>query len=206
MISIKKFLEQRRNIEPDQEVLQASLQMGRLLIEAIVTQVVRGRDTDLKAFVRTLKGLLPKLDDPPSALNLLEISSEATDALETYAQRTTEYIHGQNQQMQSMVAMLTDTLADISGQTDISVARLQAIEQQIEQASELDDMRALSAGLQSCLAALREASAQQRKGSATTLQRLREQIDAAQKARAPNPPLPRSSSRRNRPRNRTVLG
>ena len=78
MISIKKFLEQRRSADSS-GVLDASLQMGRLLLEAIATHVVHGRDTDLKAFARILKVQLRKLDSPPSALHLLEISSETAE-------------------------------------------------------------------------------------------------------------------------------
>jgi hypothetical protein len=61
-----------------------------------------------------LKGLLRKVDEPASALHLLQISGEAGEATETYTHRTTERIHEQketNEQMQSMVAMRTDTVA-----------------------------------------------------------------------------------------------
>lgn len=181
MISIKRFLEQRRHQAPaEQDVLQASLQMGRLLLDAMSNHVIRGRDADSKTFARTLEGLLRRLDEPPSAFRLLEISSQAVEAVETHALRTSEYFREQNKHMHSMVTMLTETLADISGQTDVSVARLQAIEKQIEHASGLDDMRVLSASLESCLAAVREAAAQQRKGSAVTVERLRGHIDVAQ--------------------------
>jgi GGDEF domain-containing protein len=92
-----------------------------------------------------------------------------------------------------MVAMLTATVADLSGQTDASVARLQTIERQIEHVSGLDDIRALRANLESCLLAVREAAAQQRSGSAATVRRLQEQIDTVQKRAAPNPAAPRVS-------------
>lgn len=78
--------------------------------------------------------------------------------------------------MHSIVGMLTDTLADVSGQSDDSVARLQAIEQQIERASGVDDVRTLTISLEGCLVALRDAVAQQRKASAATVDRLEDQI------------------------------
>lgn len=90
--------------------------------------------------------------------------------------------------MQSIVAMLTETLADISGEADASVERLHAIEQQIERASGLDDMRSLSTSLGNCLTSLRDAAAQQKKGSAATIQRLRGQINAAQTQMSPERP------------------
>lgn len=58
MISLKKFLEQRSSRTEDTDLLQASLQMGRLLLEALATHLVRGRDADRAVFTRTLKGLL----------------------------------------------------------------------------------------------------------------------------------------------------
>jgi hypothetical protein len=179
MISIKKFLEQRRSGQVDPELLEAALQTGRLLLDAITTHMVCGRTADLKIFARIMKGLQRKMYEPPSALQLLEISSTASEAMETYARRTTDYIQAQNQQLHDIVAMLADTIAEISGQSDASVARLQSIEHEIERASALDDMRALSVSLNTCLADLREASAQQKKSSSATAQRLRQQIDTA---------------------------
>ena len=147
--------------------------------DGLATHMVRGRESEFKAFRRTMNGLARKMDRPLSAIDLLEISSEAVEALEAYSERTTEYLGEQNEYRQSMVAMLADTVADLSGQTDASVARLQSIEQQIERASGFEDMKALRTGLESCLQGLREAAAQQRTGSAATAQRLQAQIDTA---------------------------
>lgn len=163
MISIKRFLEHRREDPAEHDVIEAAVQMGRLLLDAVSTHFVGGRDADSKTFGRTIKELLRRLDKPPTAFSLLEISSEAVEAIETHAVRTTEYFREQNEQLQSMVAMLTETLADVSGQNDASVSRLQAIEQQIVRTSGLEDMRALSANLENCLSAVREAAAQQKR-------------------------------------------
>ena len=86
-----------------------------------------------------------------------------------------------------MIAMLTETVADLSGQTDVSVARLQAIEKQVERASELDDIRTLRASLGDSLQALREAAAEQRSSSAATVERLRSQIAMARKSMPDDP-------------------
>jgi len=191
MISIKRFLDTRHDAgPPNRDLLEASLQMGRLLLDAIATHVVRGRETDLKDFTTTLSGLLRRTEEPPTPLHLLSISSEATEALETYCQRTTEYSREQTEQMQTMVTTLADTLADLSGQTDASVSRLQALEQQIEHASGLEDMGTVSTSLQNCLQALREAVAQQRTSSAATTQRLQGRIEASRQrmARDRTPP------------------
>lgn len=85
-VSIKRLIEQsRQRVRPDDDLLQAALQTARLLLDAIATHMVRGREADFRVFARTLKGLLRKMDEPPSALNLLGIASEAAEALETHA-------------------------------------------------------------------------------------------------------------------------
>jgi GGDEF domain-containing protein len=187
MISIKQFMERRGHAGQDQQILQASLEVVRLLLDAIATHTVRGREADFRLFERALKGLLHKMDEPPDAMSLLGIASEAVEAMEDHARLSAGYLREQNEQMQSFVAMLTGTLADVSGQADASVARLQAIEHQIEQVSELDDMKMLSVSLETCLTALRDAAAQHRKASAATVHRLEGQISDTRKRIAPEP-------------------
>jgi GGDEF domain-containing protein len=183
MISIKRFLEQHRHKDarPDDDVLQASLQMGRLLLDAVATHMIPGREADYNAFSTTMSGLGLKMAKPPTAIGMLELSSEAVEAMEVYGELTAEYLRERNEQMHSMVVMLTQTLADVSGQSDASVGRLQALEQEIEHASGLDDIITLRSSLENCLGAVREVAAQQRKGSGSTLERLQEQIDATQR-------------------------
>lgn len=189
MISIKRFLElRRRGSEPEGDAVEALTQMGRLLLDAMATHMVRGNDADFKSFRATLHGLARQMDAPQSSMSLLGISSDAVEALETYCQRTADYLREQNEERRSMVAMLTETVADLSGQTDASVAGLQAIERQMERASELDDIRALKTTLGASLLALREAAARQRNSSAATVDRLRAQIATAEMRVAGGPP------------------
>jgi GGDEF domain-containing protein len=191
MISIKRFLEPRRDGPvPDRGLVEALMQMAQLLLDAMASHVVRGSDADFRSLRRTLSELAQRMEGPQSAMTLLGISSDAAEALDTYCQRTTAYHREQHEERQSMIAMLTDTLADISGQTDASVARLQAIEKQVERASELDDIRALRASLGESLQALREAAAHQRSHSAATVERLRGQIAMARKSTADDPKHP----------------
>jgi GGDEF domain-containing protein len=177
LISIKKFLDHGGGAAlPQPDLLEALRQMGRLLLDGIGTHAVRGREADLALLRRTMQSLVRHVGESRDALGPLSIASEAIDALETYSQATSAY-HGEaDQQMRSMLAMLADTVTDLSDQTDSSVARLQGIERQILRASELEDTRVLRTHLESCLAALREAAAHQRSSSAATLERLQHHI------------------------------
>ncbi len=188
MISIKHFLQPAPDGPvPDPGLVNALMQMARLLLDAVATHMVRGSEADFKSLRHSLDELARRMEGPQSALTLLSISSDAAEALDTYCQRTTAYHRAQHEERQSMIAMLTSTLADISGQADASVARLQAIEKQVERASEIDDIRKLRASLGESLQALREAAAQEKINSAATVERLRSQIATARKS-APDEP------------------
>src|ERR1035437_8906020 len=140
MISIKRLLEGRDASGPDQNSVEALMRMSCVLLDAMAKHMVRGNETDIRIFRRTLNRLARHMEEPQSTMTVPDIFSGAVEALETYCQRTTEYFLEQNRERHSMVAMLADTVAELSGQTDVSVTRLQAIEKQIEQASELDDI------------------------------------------------------------------
>jgi hypothetical protein len=101
--------------------------------------------------------------------------------LENHCRTTTEYYRQRQEQMQAMVIMLTETVADVSRQSDSSVVRLQTIEKDLELASGLNDLRAIRSSLESCLTALREANAHHQDNSAATVKRLQDHVDAVQK-------------------------
>ena len=177
MISIKRLLETGSpGAGPGEDLLAASLQMGRLLLEAAATHAVRGRESDYSFFSAALDSLKRRIDEATSPFSLLEIAGDAAESLEAYSRSTAAHAREQNEELQSMVSMLTRTVAEMSGLADTSVARLQAIEAQIERASQLDDLRALRASLEGCLRELREAAAQQRAESAASAGRLQSEV------------------------------
>jgi hypothetical protein len=184
LISIKRYLDQRQSAasdSKDQNLTDALRHMACVLLDGMGAQAVPGRDADLRGLRAKLRMLEHQLVSPQPAMNLLVISSEALEALETYCQRTIAYFGDADALMRSMVVMLTETVAEISGHADSSVVRLQAIEKQLERASALDDRMEVRANLEQCLATLRETVAQQRKVSAQTVQKLQQQIGAARR-------------------------
>jgi len=188
MISIKRFLEQRRVVpEVSPDVVEALMQLSRLLLDAMATHTVRGNEADFRTLSRTLKDLERQITGPPSAMTLLGISSAAIEALETYCRQTDSHMREQREQRQCVIAMLTDTVAELSGHTNASLSRLQAIEEQLERTSALDDIRVLRANLADNLLALREAAAQQRSRSLDTIERLQNQIARAREQASETP-------------------
>ena len=191
MISIRRFLDQHSDgTEPEFDEAEVLRQAVMLLLDGIATHSVRGRGTDLKVLCLALEKLIRRMGEPQCARSVLAASSDAVKALETYGQRTSEYLRQKDEQMQSMVTMLTDVVAELPVQTESSVARLQAVEKQIERASGLEDVRMVRANLKNCLLALRNASALQRSNSVATVQRLQSQIKAATGQSVPDTPPP----------------
>jgi GGDEF domain-containing protein len=129
------------------------------------------------------------MDTEQSPMSVLGMTSDAVEALETYCERTAKYNRAQREERQSMVAMLTETVAELAGQSESAVGRLQSIEKELGKASELNDIRALKASLGESLQAVRAAAAHHRNTSAATVERLRAQITVA-RARAADEPRP----------------
>jgi GGDEF domain-containing protein len=191
MISIKEFLNPHKAPEPKHDLIDALTQMGRMLLDAVATYTVRGTDADLEDFRRKLNRLTRQMDTEQSPMTVLGITSDAVEALETYCERTAKYNREQRAERQSMVGMLTETVAELAGQSESAVGRLQSIEKELGRASELNDIRALKASLGESLQAVRAAAAHHRNTSAATVERLRAQIVVAraQAADEPRPPV-----------------
>jgi len=165
---------------PTAEDLQkASADLRRLLVEGIAAQRQWGREVETPQFDLVAQALLHRLEEETSPLELLSIATEMLEAFENQTRNATGYFREQSGQMQAMLAMLTETVADISGQSEASVARLQAVERQIERASRLEDIRELKASLAACLAEVKEAAIQQRNAARATADRLQDHIQKA---------------------------
>src|SRR6266496_1016326 len=117
MISLKRFLDHHltTSASPEHDISEAMRQAGQLLVDGIARNTVRGRETDFKTLRQALHLLTQQIDQPESAMSLLTSAGEVVEALETHHYHTTEYFRERKEQMRSMVLMLTDTLADISG-------------------------------------------------------------------------------------------
>jgi hypothetical protein len=73
---------------------------------------------------------------------LIVVANEALEAIEEFRRQCTEYFMEQGSHLQSMLSMMANTVAEISGQSEHAVARLRSIERRIEHASGLEDIRA----------------------------------------------------------------
>jgi diguanylate cyclase (GGDEF)-like protein len=100
-------------------------------------------------------------------------------ALEDYANRTTQVIQQNRAELQAMVGMLAKTVESVASESSASVSRLQQIEEQLTAATEIEDVRLLRAKLADCLTSIQEETAKRREQQEQALQALREQKKCA---------------------------
>jgi GGDEF domain-containing protein len=188
MISIRRFLETKASAKvQEMDVREALVQMGQVLFEGVATHMVRADEQAAADLQRVFETLGRQLAVYPSSFEIVNISSQALEALQDYQTRNTAFLRRRSQERQSILAMLTETVAVLSDQGDSTVERLQGIEKQLVQVSALDDISALRVSLDQCLREVRETAAQHRAGSAATVERLQYQLDCSLQNPEPAP-------------------
>ncbi len=190
MISIRRLLERSPSAPDGDELLETAQRLRGILTDAQTWRRPLRRDLGIPDFKLSARNLLQRLEQAVTPQDLAALATDALHAAEDYIARMTELADEHGGQMQSIVAMLTKTVADLTGQSDASIARLQGIERRIEQTTGLDDIRALKDSLAECLAEVKEAVVQQKNEMRSTVERLQEQIK-----RAPQPPVVKDPAR-----------
>lgn len=178
MISIRSYLERLARPDPspagqNPDLSAALRQALRLLLAGLPLESAGNRSANGRAVIDSL---LNRLDVACAPFEVLEIADEALGAIEENAKTARSHHRAQSDELQSIIAMLAETVASISVQKDSSITQLKQIEHQIERASQVEDMRALKASLSDCLAAVREAALQQQSQSSASIERLETQI------------------------------
>jgi hypothetical protein len=88
-------------------------------------------------------------------------------------------------ELQHVIALTTDAVSSICSVSDDCTARLDQIEEQIEETSGIEGVRVLRFRLEECLQSLREHSRHQKEEMSRLLAQLREQLEAAKAVKQP---------------------
>jgi len=184
MISIKKFL------NDDTEVIATYERIMHLLMQGIALHAVDGHPAVRDVFRAKINEAEAKLGEDRSPANALTMTGEVIKALQEYNQRATKFIRAQGVELQSMVGMLTQAMAQISAVSEMSVTQLQELQKQIEHATQLEDIRTLKTRLGECLVSIRDESARHREESTRVVAELDHGIRQVQTTRAEGQPEP----------------
>lgn len=175
MISIKKLL-----ASDEREAAEAFERMARLLLQAIGLHAVAGDHKDLEDFQTAIAGVQGNLEHDPSPQNILVAAGSAIESLQVYNRRTSAFVQGKTAELNAILGMLTQAMTQIATLSENSVSRLQELQERIEHAAMLEDVRALKARLSECLDSIRAEVARQREESRQLISSLREALESVQ--------------------------
>jgi GGDEF domain-containing protein len=149
------------------DLLSGYLQALRMLIvglpayrESRAMAALDARGASLSA------NLLRRLDDLPPAGEVLDIAKEVVATVQEDNKAILNRLQVERRERQAMIAMLSDAVAALAASKTNSVAWLRQIEQRIDQAETLEDLRTSGLTLSDCLQALLQTSRVARPSSA----------------------------------------
>jgi len=180
-ISLKKYLDSR----PEQ-VAAALLRMVRLLLQGLDLHAVKGDAADCEKYRADIRHIGDSLGERPAASEVLVAAGTIVKAMEEYNSRTSRFIRVQCAELQTMVGMLTKTMATLASGSESSITRLQAIEKQLHKASMIEDFQTARLRLAECLENLRGEIARQREESQRTVAEIASHLTKSQERAAPS--------------------
>jgi GGDEF domain-containing protein len=171
MISIKRYLAKHNPGAAD-----VFRRVITILLQAIELHAVEADEADHNQFRSTIREVTDQFTDDTPAEQSLVIAGSVAATLRDYNERTSRYIRAQSSEYHRMISMLTETVLDVTHGSKRSTQRLREIEQQLERASVIEDVRILRLKLDQCLQSIQEEIQQQATEAATTVGRLSETI------------------------------
>jgi len=144
----------------------ALLRMVQLLVQGICLHAVRGDEVEYEKFHFDMLAFVEALSDDPSPARVLSATRAVLRSMEEYNVYTTKFVRAQGSELQSIIAMLAKTVVLLAaGSGDRGVVQLHNIQQQLEKATVIEDMRNLKNRLADVLEMIRQDVTRQRLGS-----------------------------------------
>ena len=169
VLSLKSFL----NASESEVALR---KIVSLLIEKTGSSAARA-DGDAHAdFCLEMNDLRDRLAAEVSSENLLIMAGSVVQRMENYNAGVSTLIRKQAAELQSVIAMVTDTALKIGGESTRSAQRLQEIGNHFEKAGSFDDLKALKSHLGECLNSFRQEVERQKRESDSAIQSLQRQV------------------------------
>ena len=175
MISIKKYLS-----TDSREASDAYERMSLTLLQAIGLHAVEGERADYDWLRCAIADLQTRLTEDPSPANILVTTGAAVKAMQDYNRRTSHILSARSVELRSIVGMLTGAMSQISTTSQTSIARLQDLQRQIEQAVMLEDVRTVKLRLSECLESMRGETERQRNESVKVVHELKQGLHGIQ--------------------------
>jgi len=169
VLSLKSFL----NASESELALR---KVVSLLIEKIASSAARGDGGEHADFSLEMNDLRDRLAAEVSSENLLIMAGSIVQTMENYNAGVSMLIRKQAAELQSVIAMVTETALKIGGESMRSAQRLQEIGNHFEKAGSFDDLKSLKSHLGECLNSFRQEVERQKRESDSAIQSLQRQV------------------------------
>ena len=179
MTAIRGFL---RNSKPATAELIHSLNN---VLAGIARCTVDGRDEELSTFRESMLALASHIHEQAGNAEVDEAVTHALELLRDFNEHTLKNNSLRTGELKTVMRAMTETITFLSESRTRSVHQLQFMERELEQASEIDDIRILRTRLMTCLDVVREETIRMQAESQTRSQEVRQQIDSAAKVLEP---------------------
>jgi GGDEF domain-containing protein len=170
MLSLKNF----RNLNEDEFAFRRVLS---IFLEKVATGCVQCDNIEHHAFRAEMRQLQDQAENFVSPAIMLATAGSAAQAMENYNLEISELLRKQSRELQSIVAIITETALKIGGGNTRATQRLEELGQRFERAGALDDLRALKTSLKDCLASFREEVVRQKAESDGAIRALHLEIE-----------------------------
>jgi GGDEF domain-containing protein len=177
MISLKRYL----NRDEDEAVLR---QIVSSFFDTIGSTAVVAGVQEHQSFQSEIDGLRKRASLNGEREVLVSAIGAASQTLEKYNQGITRFLGEQGRELQSIVAMMTETIVKIGGVTSRSSQRLSEIGARIESAGSAKDLAAIKANLAECLAHFREETLRQKAEAGKLIDTLQREIEMSRERAA----------------------
>lgn len=147
-----------------------------LLIEKIGSSAAAADGGEHADFCLEMNDLRDRLAAEVSSENLLIMAGSVVQTMENYNAGVSTLIRKQAAELQSVIAMVTETALKIGGESTRSAQRLQEIGNHFEKAGSFDDLKALKSHLGECLNSFRQEVERQKRESDSAIQSLQRQV------------------------------
>jgi hypothetical protein len=172
MLSIRRRLVDRASAPQEDVALHDdALRLREMLSRAAEARRPLPDNVGTPDYKNAARALVERLEQATTPAELAALAVDSLSSAEDYIHRFTESSDEQSAQVQSMFEMLTQTVADLGGQSEASVQRLVSSGFRIEKSAGVEDLRKLKDHLAECLTAIKEAAAHQRKEPQAPMER-----------------------------------
>ncbi len=180
-VNIKPFLAQPDEESPYWSDAEAACRkVISMLLEGIATYALDLDRDARQSFRERIGEIHRRMSSEAPVETLLQDAGKAVQAIGDYARQSTRLIQNQGAEMQSMIALLARTIADIGGVGGRGVARLRKVGDDLERVAAVLGVSTLNTRLRECLGDIRTETKKQEAESERMVQALRREISRRQ--------------------------